>query len=181
MLAGVTTTSRGPLERFRRRWSHRLRVLEAVVLLAAAAAAQRWVPMPRWSGVLGRPAAVPADWHGQAITDLPVAAATVDELHTVRAVRRASRLVPWSPRCLAEATAAQVLLRQRRHAGVVVIGLRPSVERHATPWDAHAWLLGRSGALTGGPAAHGFTATTVFEVPGGLRAADVQLGGAHAS
>ncbi len=181
MLGAVATTTRGPLERFRRRWTHRLRVLEAVVLLTAAAAAQRWVPMPRWSGVLGRPAAVPADWHGHAIIELPVAAASLPELHTVRAVRRASRLVPWSPRCLAEATTAQMLLRQQGHPGVVVIGLRPPADGSATTWDAHAWLLGHAGALTGGPAAQGFTATTVFEVPGALRAADVQLGDAHAS
>ena len=42
---------------------------------------------------------------------------------------------------------------------------------------SHAWLLGSCGALTGGPAAQGFTAVTVFEVPGGLRAGDVDLSG----
>jgi hypothetical protein len=55
---------------------------------------------------------------------------------------------------------------------VVVIGLR---RQDDGPWDAHAWLLGRRGALTGGPAAQGFTATTVYEHPGGLRAAEVEL------
>lgn len=91
----------------------------------------------------------------------------------MRAVRAASRAVPWTPRCLAEATAGQILLRRAGHPGVVVIGLRPT---ETGSWDAHAWLLGRHGALTGGRAAAGFTATTVFEVPGGLRAADVELG-----
>ena len=64
-----------------------------------------------------------------------------------------------------------MMLRRRGEPGVVVIGLRPSDGE----WDAHAWLLGRRGAITGGTAAAGFTATTVFEVAGGLIAADVDL------
>ncbi len=67
-----------------------------------------------------------------------------------------------------------MLLRQYRAPGVVVIGLRP-VPQPGARWDAHAWLLGRRGALTGGPAATGFTATTVYEVAGGLSAAAVSL------
>ena len=90
------------------------------------------------------------------------------------AVRRGSHWLPWSPTCLAEATAGQVMLRRRGGSGVVVIGLRKDPEDPAT-WQAHAWLLGGKGALTGGPAAAGFTATTVFEVPGGLPATAVEL------
>lgn len=85
---------------------------------------------------------------------------------------RASAALPWSPSCLAEAAAAQVLLRQAGESGVVVIGLR---RQEGGGWDAHSWLLGRRGALTGGPAAQGFTATTVYERPGGLRAVEVEL------
>jgi hypothetical protein len=73
---------------------------------------------------------------------------------------------------LAEAIAGQVLLRQFGEPGVVVIGLRPT---DAGPWDAHAWLLGRAGALTGGPAARGFTATTVFALSAGLAASQVEF------
>lgn len=172
-------------ERFARRWAHRARVIEAVALFVVAAFAQRFVSMPRWSGVLGTPGEVPADWEGRSVVTLPVRAATPAELHTLRALRRARRLVPWSPRCLVEATAGQVLLRQLGSAGVVVIGLRPPPPPHRPdePWEAHAWLVGRTGALSGGPAATGFTATTVFEVPDGLRAAEVELGpgATHAS
>lgn len=182
-----TTPKRSWPERFRRRWAHRARVVEAVGLFVVAAFAQRFVPMPRWSGVLGTPGTVPADWQGTAVVRLPVRTATLPELHTVRALRTARRLVPWSPRCLVEATAGQVLLRQQGSPGVVVIGLRPpeggAPRATGTPWDAHAWLIGQTGALSGGPAAAGFTATTVFEVPGGLRATEVDLGPgvAHAS
>lgn len=144
-----------------------------MVLVAAAAMAQRWIPMPRWSGVLGRAAAVPATWQGHSIEVLPVRWASAEELAVARAVRAAARRLPFTPTCLAEAAAGQMLLRRLGHPGVVVIGLRPT---DTGAWDAHAWLLGRHGALTGGVAAAGFTATTVFEVPGGLRAAQVTLG-----
>ena len=67
------------------------------------------------------------------------------------------------------------MLRRRGEPGVVVIGLRPVQVDGVTDWQAHAWLLGRQGALTGGPAATGFTATTVFIQPDGLRATEVEL------
>ncbi len=141
----------------------RARVAEAALLLTAAAAAQRWVPMPRWSGVLGKPGAVPPELRGSAVGGIEVRAATLAEARVGSAVARASRRLPFEASCLAQATAGQVMLRRRREPGVVVVGLRPSVESEAD-WGAHAWLLGRRGALTGGPAAAGFTATTAFGV-----------------
>lgn len=148
-----------------------------MVLLTVFGAAQRWVSMPRWSGVLGRAGAVPEAWLGQRIERLPVRAGSPVERHVMVAVRRASRALPWTPTCLAEAAAGQVLLRRAGAAGVVVIGLRRTDAAASQQWDAHAWLLGAQGALTGGPAASGFTATTVYEVPGGRRAAEVVLDG----
>lgn len=151
-----------------------------MALLSVAAAAQRWVAMPRWSRVIGRVGAVPSEWRGQRIEVLPLRWATAGERKVVKAIRSASRIVPWEPKCLAQATAGQVLLRQMRAPGVIVIGLRPGEAPAIGAWDAHAWLLGRHGALTGGSAARGFTATTVFEVPGGLLAGDVHLGAGSA-
>jgi hypothetical protein len=156
----------------RREWAHRWRVVEAVVLVTLAAGAQRWIPMPRWSKILGTPVAVPDSWRGRSIEILPTRWASPEELGAARAVRGAARVVPWTPRCLAEATAGQVLLRRAGHPGVVVIGLKPT---DSGSWDAHAWLLGAHGALTGGRAAAGFTATTAFEVPGGQLAAEIDL------
>lgn len=142
----------------------RARTLEAIVLVATAAAAQKWVPMTRWSRLLGRPAPVPDSWRGEAVTQLPSRAATATERQVAASVRRASQLLPWQPSCLAQAAAGQMMLRQRREPGVVVIGLqRPQSQ---ADWKAHAWLIGREGALTGGAAASGFTATTVFAVRG---------------
>jgi hypothetical protein len=145
-----------------------------MVLLTVFGVAQRAVPMRWWSRVLGRMAAPPASWGAERVDHLPARVGSRLEWHVARAVRRAGRALPWSPTCLAEAAAGQVLLRQYRAPGVVVIGLRP-VPQPGARWDAHAWLLGRRGALTGGPAATGFTATTVYEVAGGLSAAAVSL------
>jgi hypothetical protein len=83
------------------------------------------------------------------------------------ALTRASRLIPFHPTCLAQATAGQVMLRRRGEPGVVVLGLRrPEIEGDgsASPaWGVHAWLVGTEGALTGGSAASGFTATSAFD------------------
>ena len=161
------------------RWLVRLAIVEAMVLTTVATAARRWVPMPRWSWVLGRAAAVPDQWRGRSVTRIPVRASDPIERRVARAVERAAELLPGEPSCLASATAGQVMLRRRGRAGVVVIGLRRPDDAGTpagTPWDAHAWLLGSRGALSGGPAARGFTATTVFEVPGRATAAAIDLG-----
>ena len=168
------TRASNPSQARRNLWSGRARVAEAAFLLTAASAAQKWVPMPRWSRVLGVAAAVPGDWQGQRVEGLSTSAASVLEYRVASAVRRGARLLPWTPTCLAEAAAAQVMLARRGAPGVVVVGLRPGPSATGT-WDAHAWLLGRQGALTGGPAAEGFSATTVFEREGGLRASEVDL------
>ena len=182
--APTTTTGPRPLNwvgperevsKRRKRWHGRARVAEAMVLLTAAGAAQKWVPMTMWSGVLGQHGEVPASWRGRAVGSLPRRAESVVEVWVARAIRRGAQRLPWHSTCLAEATAGQVMLRRRGEPGVVVIGLRPNEERPDGRWIAHAWLLGAQGALTGGPAAAGFTATTVFEVPGHLAAPDVDL------
>lgn len=145
------------------------------MLLMMAGVAQRVVPMPRWSRIIGEPAQVPEQWASSHEETLPVRSASRVEDRVRRAVRRGGSRLPWTPSCLAEAAAGQIMLRRRGACGVVVIGLRPRPDKER--WESHAWLLGAMGALTGGPAAQGFTAVSVFEVPGGLRAVDVDLTG----
>jgi hypothetical protein len=147
------------------------RAIEAAALMCAAAVAQRWIPMPRWSGVLGEAGTVPPEWAGRSPTGVATSAGTLTELRVAIAVDRACRMLPFNPTCLAQATAGQVMLRRRGEPGAVVIGLRPMASpteysrpnsRGTSDWKAHAWLMGSSGALTGGPAAAGFTASTAF-------------------
>ena len=138
------------------------------MLLALGGAAQRWVPMRRWSSRLGQPTAAPAHWtvDPDRPADLPRVRIEAAVAH---AVHRGSAHLPWEPTCLAQVLAGQDMLRRRGRPAVAVIGLRPG----ETEWEAHAWLIGASRTITGGPAARGFTATTLFTVPGGLRADDV--------
>jgi hypothetical protein len=151
----------------------RVRTLEALLLLVLIGVAKRAVPMRFWSFLLGRPRAVPADWRGRAVERLGrTGPAGPAERVVVTAIRRAGRRLPWSPSCLAEAGAGQVMLRRRHRAGVVVIGLRPGAGAGA---PAHAWLLGPSGPLLGAAASAGFTPVTVFQVESGVRAEDVPL------
>lgn len=163
----------GRLQRVRHGARVRARILEAMALMTAASAAQKWVPMPRWATALGAPASVPETW-AQHSGSVRQAAGTPVEAEVARSIRIGMRHLPWEPTCLAQAVAGQLLLRQRGEPGVVVIGLRPN-EAPGAPVDAHAWLMGSAGALTGGVAADGFTAVTVFEVPDGLRAEVVPL------
>ena len=136
---------------------------------------RRVLPMRWWGRVLGRPAAVPDTWRGAGIAELPPRSASDTERRVAVALRQGVRRLPWRPACIPQATAAQLMLRRLGSPGVVVIGLRADDSTGCRVWTAHAWLLGRQGALAGGPAAAGYTATTVFEVPGALRAADVEL------
>lgn len=147
-----------------------------MVLLCIFGAAQRVVPMPRWSRALGRVGHVPDSWRGKKIDRLPIRSSSLTEARVARSVARAHRALPWTPTCLADAAAGQVLLRFSRSPGVVVIGLRRTDPTVSERWDAHAWLMGARGSLTGGTAAAGFTATTVYEVPGHLRADEIDLG-----
>ena len=133
--------------------------------------------MTRWSRVLGEHGGVPEAWRGRSVRALPEQADGPVEESVAFAIERAMAHLPVAPSCLAQAFAGQVMLRRRGRSGVVVIGMRRAASGPHGRWDAHAWLLGDRGALTGGPAAEGFTATTVFELPGGLRAADVEARG----
>lgn len=136
------------------------------------------MPFKRWSGILGTVTPVPAEWAGKVSPALPQKAANVIERNVALLIRSASQHLPWEPSCLAQATATQILLRRRHSGGVVVIGLRKNVapplsEYSKVEWMAHAWLLGLEGALSGGPAAEGFVATTLFTLPHGLQPTDV--------
>lgn len=171
---------RGGGGRYRGRAERRLRVglrvVEASALVCAAAVAQRWVPVARWSRVLGEAGPVPAQWSGQAIESIPTAAGSPSEHDVAVAIHRACWVLPFQPTCLAQAGAGQLMLRRRGEPGVVVVGLRAPETADGEDaavsdgWGAHAWLMGCAGALTGGSDAAGFTAATVYRVRSGREA-----------
>ena len=94
------------------------------MLLTVSGALQKWVPMTTWSPLLGTHGPVPQEWHGSTVVRLPARAATAKERRVAVAIRSGAAHLPWHATCLAEATTGQVLLRQLRQPGVVVIGLR---------------------------------------------------------
>ncbi|MCL2541509.1 MAG: lasso peptide biosynthesis B2 protein [Nocardioidaceae bacterium] len=128
----------------------RLRVLEALTLVALARLLRRRVPMRRWSFLLGATG--------------PALAGTSGELPPVGVEARVARAVGSAARrtganCLEQAVAASLMLRVRRRPGAVVIGL----DRTDPAGVPHAWLVGGSGAvLTGGETMGDFRAVSQF-------------------
>lgn len=115
----------------RRDWP-RLRVAEALVLLAVARLLVRGVPLKHWRGSLGRMAA-PAG---------PLAFDDAMRLRCKRlsrAVQRAADRLPGTSKCLPQAMALQWMLARRAIASTLVFGIRPPALRDQG--DAlHAWV-----------------------------------------
>lgn len=135
----------GPVVRLR----HRLRVVEALVLVLLARVLRRHVPMRRWSALLGPT--------GPATTAPVLGRLDGAEVRVAVALRSAAART--GANCLEQAVAASLMMRARRRPGVVVIGLdarRPE----AVP---HAWFVGRSGlVVTGEEVMDGFRPASQF-------------------
>lgn len=63
------------------------------------------------------------------------------------AIRAVSRRTPWQSNCLAQAVAGQLMLRRRRIAGTLYIGV---MKNGADALAAHAWLRSHEIIVTGG-------------------------------
>ncbi|MBX9815157.1 MAG: hypothetical protein A4S12_12120 [Proteobacteria bacterium SG_bin5] len=115
-------------------------ILEAALALGLARLAVAWLPF-RWI----------APWlrrrgDGPSASDLP--------WRVGRAVRVASRHVPWRAVCLPQALAAKAMLARRGCGAVFHLGAR-----HAAGGgiEAHAWLTCGDALVTGGDGLPGFT------------------------
>ncbi|TLU87956.1 MAG: lasso peptide biosynthesis B2 protein [Chlorobium sp.] len=156
-------------------WRDYISAGEALWFLVVFGVAQRYIPMSWWSGVLGRNAHIPKHWQGVEKAITMQRGSNIKERAVAIAIRRACQRLPFKPTCLAQASAGQIMLRHRGRSGVVVIGLRRNPVSTGKNWEAHAWLLGEFGAVTGGENAHEFTPTNVFEIPCGLSANEILL------
>ena len=124
-------------------------LLEAVVYLALATLRLRTVAFARLAPRLGR--------H---MSESPASedTAVLERARSVRwAVETAARNLPWKPVCFPQAVAATMMLRRRRIASTLYLGVDP--ERGL---DAHAWV--RVGALivAGGPLEYRFAVVSSF-------------------
>jgi hypothetical protein len=108
-------------------------LVEALLHLAAARLALGLLPYRLYERLLG-PARAPN-------RDVPLAVAKA----IGAAVRRVAEFAPWRADCLLQATAAQWMLRRRKAAARLHIGVQAETE----PLIAHAWLTYESCVLTG--------------------------------
>lgn len=79
-----------------------------------------------------------------------------------RAVRIAARHLPWECKCLAQAMAAQKMLRRRRLATTLYLGLAKGGGGDERELSAHAWLRCGDMIVTGGEAMGLFTVVSMF-------------------
>ncbi len=131
------------------RLRHRLRVVEALVLVLLARVLRRHVAMRRWAPLLGP--------SGPARTEPVLGRLGGTEVRVALAVRSASART--GANCLEQAVAASVMMRVRRRPGVVVIGL----DARRPAQVPHAWFVGRSGlVVTGEDVMDGFRPASQF-------------------
>lgn len=121
----------------------RLRTLEAMALLLAARFLVRFVPLRRWSGLLGKPAP-----YLRRAEDF---SASEPERETVRkciaSVRRATFRLPNSL-CLPQAIGLHWMLARRGIGSTVIVGIRPA-EQRGSMHDLHAWTEWRGQTILG--------------------------------
>ena len=135
-------------------------LVRAWSLLIAGTILQRAVPMTWWGRLMGTPVAVSVS--------VPVASSGPKNAHfghmdVKNAIHRASRKLPWTPTCLAQAFAGQRILLSRKTAGEVFIGLKPEGD---TDWPTHAWLTHQGETLTGELEEKNYFPATVYRVLG---------------
>lgn len=142
-----------PVKWQRRSRTERLLLLEAVLLLGLARLLVLAIPF-RWLAVsLGR------HMRASATDAMPA------ELHQARligqAVRSAAANTPWQSVCLPQAVAGQWMLKRRRVAATIYLGV---AKADAKPGQltAHAWLRCGDVIITGAAGHRQFTVVATF-------------------
>jgi hypothetical protein len=124
-------------------------IVEATLWLALARAAVVFLPFKRLAPHLGEAMM-------ETPTEEPPADAWPDRIG--RAVRTASRATPWKTPCLAEAIAAQRMLRRRQIPSTLYLG----VTKDGVAIAAHAWLRCGAATVTGDYSRTRFTPVVSF-------------------
>ena len=137
----------------RRSRTERLLLMEAFVLLGIARLAVLVLPFKRL--------AVSLDRH-QNETDMQISASDLNFARKVgQAVCSAANHTPWESVCLPQAVVAQWMLKRRRIAGTLYLGVAKDVTKPEI-LAAHAWLRCGSIILTGAAGHQQFTVVTTF-------------------
>jgi hypothetical protein len=126
-------------------------LLEAAFWLGIARLAIMVVPFRRLAPLLGRSMARSPQENGAAPAEL---------LNRISwALNTASRHLPWDCLCLAQALAGKAMLRRRRLASTLYLGLAKEGD---TQLKAHAWLRCGERFLTGQSGMQDFTVIATF-------------------
>jgi hypothetical protein len=115
-----------------------------------------------WAGVQLRlhPFARVATRLGRHMAESPPAEddRTLKQAESIRwAVETAARVLPWKPVCLPQALAGTAMLRRRRIASTLYLGVDPG-----RGLDAHAWVRVGTLIVTGGPLETRFSVVSTF-------------------
>ena len=116
-----------------RGWLWRGWVAEAMLRLALARLLVTWVPLRRWSGLLGPINLAPSAGGG----------ANDAARLLARAVTRGAARLPFETKCLPRAIALHTFLRRSGHTSQLVIGVLGSSTRASKQGsleDLHAWV-----------------------------------------
>jgi hypothetical protein len=131
---------------------HRKRLLwEALFSLALARIAMACLPFRRIAAWMGAPGAQTPDAASQETTRI------AEEIGW--AVSALGPRVPWDGRCLAQALAANFMLRRRGLEGTISFGVNKDESGELI---AHAWLRFGSSYVTGGAGDKTFSILTTF-------------------
>jgi hypothetical protein len=135
-------------------WARRRLLAEAALCLALARLSVLSIPFRHLSRRLGT--------HGR---ESPAAALAVPTVRIVSDVgwslRATSRRLPWRCACLEQGIAAKMMLRRRRIANTLYLGVAREGEA-GSPATAHAWLRSGHSVVTGAAGRERFTVVATF-------------------
>jgi hypothetical protein len=130
------------------RLRHRLRVVEAALLLSAYPVVTRILSVRRLLGLAGIEVAAAGEPLRPAASPIARAVGLAVEVAALR--------LPWKPLCLPQATVAGLMLQRRGHRSAMCFGVR----RNDAALSAHAWLIVRGadgGVVCGGAPLRGLS------------------------
>jgi hypothetical protein len=142
------------------RLRHRLRVVEAIVLLTVSAMMVRVLPFRLYAPILGQPSQ-PDHARDHALNTRDVAPA----LAVKAAIAAAARRLAWTSTCLMRTLAARLMLGRRGIASIAWIGVSGPLTRD----DPHAWLSIGEHDLTGGADPAAQIPLAIFVAKGRMR------------
>jgi hypothetical protein len=135
-------------------WRDRWLVVEALILLALGRATVLFVPFKRVAPHLGT-----------AQQETPTGAPNAIAAQVAYAIYLVSRHTPWNSNCFAQALAGHLMLRRRRAANTLYLGVYKKNEI----FEAHAWLRNGDLIVTGAGGHERFTVIARYgwQVPKG--------------